>query len=84
MLKNYLKITLRNIKKHKGFSFINVIGLAIGMAICILMLLWVRDELSFDRFHENADQIYRVISEIHTADHISLNARTPNPLGPTL
>jgi len=84
MFKNYLKITLRNIKKHKGFSFINVIGLAIGMAICILMLLWVRDELSFDRFHKNVDKIYRVISEIHTADHISLNARTPNPLGPTL
>ncbi|HEX9974328.1 MAG TPA: ABC transporter permease [bacterium] len=84
MFKNYLKIALRNIKKHKGFSFINVTGLAIGMAICILMLLWVRDELSFDRFHENGDQIYRVVSEIHTADHISRNARTPNPLGLTL
>jgi putative ABC transport system permease protein len=84
MFKNYLKIALRNIKKHKGFSFISVTGLAIGMAICILMLLWVRDELSYDRFHENADQIYRVISEIHTVDHISLNARTPNPLGLTL
>jgi ABC-type antimicrobial peptide transport system permease subunit len=60
MLKNYLKITLRNINKYKGYSSINILGLAVGMACCILIILWVRDELSFDRFHENADVIYRV------------------------
>ncbi len=55
MFKNYLKIALRNVKKHKGYSFINIAGLAIGIACCILILLWVRDELSFDNFHEKAE-----------------------------
>ncbi len=60
MLKNYLKIAYRNIKRHKGYSFINVSGLAIGMACCILILLFVFDELSYDKFHENHDRIFRV------------------------
>ena len=60
MLRNYLKIALRNIKKHKGYSFINITGLAVGMACCTLILLYVRDELRYDRFHENADRIYRL------------------------
>ncbi len=60
MFKNYLKIAYRNIKKHKGYSLINVAGLAIGMACCILILLFVFDELSYDKFHENHDRIYRV------------------------
>jgi hypothetical protein len=60
MLINYLKITFRNMKRHKGYSFINIAGLAIGMAICILILLWIQDELNYDRFHENADNICRV------------------------
>ncbi len=60
MVKNYLKIAYRNIKRHKGYSFINVSGLAIGMACCILILLFVFDELSYDKFHENHDRIYRV------------------------
>jgi len=60
MLRNYFKITVRTIKKSKVYSFINIAGLAVGMACCILILLWVRNELSFDRFHANADMIYRV------------------------
>lgn len=60
MFKNYFKVTLRNIKKHKGFSFINIIGLSIGIASCVLLFLWVRDELSYDRFFKNADQLCRV------------------------
>jgi ABC-type antimicrobial peptide transport system permease subunit len=59
MLKNYLKIAIRVIKKHKGYSFINIAGLAVGIACCVLILLWVQDELSFDRFHKNHKQIYR-------------------------
>ncbi len=58
MFNNYLKITLRNLKKNKIYSFINISGLAIGIACCILILLWVQDELSYDRFHENADNLY--------------------------
>jgi putative ABC transport system permease protein len=63
MLKNYFIITLRNIKRNRGFSFINITGLAIGMAACLLILLWVRDELSFNRFHKNGENIYLVLSE---------------------
>lgn len=55
---NHIKIVLRKIKRQKGFSFINVTGLSIGMACCILMVLYIRSELSFDTFHENADRIY--------------------------
>jgi putative ABC transport system permease protein len=55
---NYFKIAIRNILRHKVYSFINIMGLAVGMACCILILLWVQDEMSYDRFHENADDIY--------------------------
>jgi putative ABC transport system permease protein len=84
MFKNYLKIALRNIKKHKGYSFINISGLAIGMACCILILLWVQDELSFDRFHENAEYIYRVVYEDHDSEKITHRWRNAPPLAPTL
>ena len=60
MFKNYLKIAFRNIVRHKAYSFINIAGLAIGMASSILILLWVQHELSYDRWHEHAGQIYRV------------------------
>jgi len=84
MLKNYLKIALRNIRRHKGYSFINIAGLAIGMACCILILLWVQDELSYDRFHENAGDIYRVLQDIKFADHDTTWAINQGPLGPSL
>ncbi len=60
MFRNYFKIAVRNLLKHKGYSFINISGLAIGMACCILIMLWVHDELSYDKFHEKADKIYRL------------------------
>lgn len=63
MFGNYLKTALRNIKKYKGFSSINIIGLAVGIASCLLIFLWVQDELSYDRFHENADDIYTVVMD---------------------
>ena len=63
MLKNYLKTALRNLGKHKAFSFINLSGLMIGIACCILILLYVRDELSYDRYHEHAGRIWRVTRE---------------------
>jgi len=84
MIKNYIKIALRNLKRQKGYSLINIAGLAIGMACCILILLWVQDELSFDRFHENSDNIYRVIQDINFADHSTTWAITQGPLGPSL
>ena len=65
MFKNYLRIALRNIKRHKGHSLINITGLAIGMACCLLIAIWVQDELSYDKFHENAEHIYRVNMNDH-------------------
>jgi putative ABC transport system permease protein len=60
MLKNYLKIAFRNLLRNKGFSTINIAGLAIGMAAAILILLWIQNEVSYDDFHENKDKIYEV------------------------
>ena len=57
MLKNYLKIALRNLLRHKAYSFINIAGLAVGVTCCLLILLFVQDELSYDRYHENAKRI---------------------------
>ena len=85
MLFNYLKITFRNIKRHKAFSLINIAGLGIGLAISIFILLWVRDELSYDRFHENSETIYRVYEQWVTSQGaINPAASTPYPLGPAL
>lgn len=60
MFKNYLITTIRNLFKYRGFSFINIIGMGFGLACCLMILLFIQDELSYDRFHEKADRIYRV------------------------
>lgn len=62
MIKNYLKIAFRNIIRHKAFAAINIAGLAIGMACSIFILLWVQNELSYDRFNKNANEIYRIVA----------------------
>jgi len=63
MFKNYFKLAIRNILRHKAYSFINIVGLAIGMTCSILILLWVQNELSYDRFHANANQLYRITAQ---------------------
>jgi putative ABC transport system permease protein len=60
MFKNFFRITIRNISRHKGFTFINVTGLAVGLAASLLILLWIQDEFSFEKFNQNAEKIYRV------------------------
>ncbi|MGD8778590.1 MAG: ABC transporter permease [Ignavibacteria bacterium] len=60
MFTKYLKLTFRNMAKHKGYSFINISGFAVGLACFILISMWVADELSYDKFHKNIDRIYRV------------------------
>jgi putative ABC transport system permease protein len=85
MFRNHLKFTLRNLRRHKAFSWINIAGLGIGLAISLFILLWVRDELSYDRFHENADTIYRIYEQwVPIQGAVLLNAMTPYPLGPAL
>ncbi len=84
MIKNYLKITFRNIIKQKGYSFINIFGLAIGMAVSILILLWVQDELSFDRFHKNIENIHLVgLRQDYGTGQIKV-PMTPAALAPAL
>ena len=83
MFKNYLKIAFRNIQGHKGYAFINIAGLAIGLAVCALIMLWVLDELSYDRFHERADRIYRLLLDADIGGHIRTSATMP-PAGPTM
>ncbi len=84
MFKNYLKVALRNIIRHKGYAFLNIFGLALGMACCILIGLWVLDELNYDRFHENASSICRVESNQNFSGRILHIYWTPHPLGPAL
>jgi len=84
LLWNYAKIALRKFKRQKGYSIINVSGLAVGLACCALMMLWVHHEKSYDRFHVNGDSIYRVIKETSPGGKTMLDARTPFPLGPTI
>lgn len=81
MFKNYLKVAFRNFSRNKGYTFINVFGLAAGITCFVLILLYVQDELSYDRYHENADQIYRVVEVIEDAEESSSQ---PFPTGPTL
>jgi putative ABC transport system permease protein len=84
MLKNYFKIATRNLWKNKGFSAINIIGLAVGLAICLIILMFVQDELSFDRYNKNASLIYRIDPEIQFGGSHFVGAVCPAPMGPTL
>ncbi|MGH7600131.1 MAG: ABC transporter permease, partial [bacterium] len=69
MLKNYLQIALRHLWRHKGYTTLNVAGLAIGMMCCVLILLYVRQETRYDRFHENAERIVRLVSDDEIGDN---------------
>jgi ABC-type antimicrobial peptide transport system permease subunit len=84
MLNNYYKVAVRNILRQKVYSFINIVGLAVGMACCIINFLVVQDTLSQDRFHENADNIYRIIQEVKHTNFFEKWAVTAGPLGPSL
>ncbi len=66
MLKYYIKIAFRNFIKYKSYFLISVAGLAIGLAVCIMLLLYVQNEFSYDRYNENSDNIYRLIQDDHT------------------
>lgn len=84
MLKNYFKIALRRLLRHKGYTFINVAGLAIGIAVCLLIGLFLQHELSYDRHHAHADRIFRVVYQAEPNDHSTESALTPELLAPAL
>ena len=83
MLKNYLKIAVRNLKNNSLNTSINILGLSIAFGFCVLVLSFIRDEYTYDRFHENADSIYEMISKIKIRDDF-MNTGTQSALGPTL
>ncbi len=84
MLRNYLKIAWRNLRKQRGLSFINIFGLAVGLACCVLITLYVLDELSYDRYNAKADRIFRVHTDVKFGGNDMQMAVSPDPIGPTL
>jgi putative ABC transport system permease protein len=84
MLKNYLKVALRNLWKSRGFSAINIIGLATGLGVCLLIVLYVVDERSYDRYNEKADRIYRLDADLFFNNTLFSAAVSPRPMGPAL
>jgi putative ABC transport system permease protein len=83
MFLNYLKIALRNLKKNKGYSFINIFGLAVGIACCIIILLFIQNELSYDKYNKNFDRIYRVRLSARISNSELNTATSCAPCGPT-
>ena len=84
MLKNHLKVALRNILKHKFYSVINISGLAVGIATCLLILLFVQNELNYDKFHENSDRIYRIVTDFEMGGKPYKRAAVSPPVGFTM
>ncbi len=76
MIKNYILLAFRSIWNNKIYTAINIIGFAVGISACLFILLWIRDEKSFDRFHANSERIYRVLA----GEDSRVQPRTPHPL----
>ncbi len=82
MIRNFFNITLRNISKNKGFTFINITGMAVGLAASLLILLWVQDELSFEKYNKYAQNIFRVEEDqFYSGERYHVTV-TPYPSGP--
>src|SRR6185436_742009 len=84
MIRNYFTIALRNLRKNKLHSFINLAGLSIGLACCLLIFIYVQRELSYDRFHEKSKQIYRLTAILHLPKEDRPRAVTSPPMGPAI
>ena len=80
MFKNYLRVALRNLLRYKEYTAINIFGLAVGIACCLLIMLFVRSELSYDRFHSQSGRIFRVWQKEKEDGHEFLNVVTPLPM----
>ena len=84
MFKNYFKTAFRNLGRNKSYALINMLGLAIGIAACLLIFLVVRFETSFDNFHTNKNSIYRIGTVFHNQDGISYSDGIAFPVAPAL
>ena len=80
MIKNYLLIGFRNLRKHFSYSIINIFGLGLGLATCLLLVTWIRHELSFDKFHDDSDRIYRSSLEMSFGGQANVLQQSPNKL----
>ncbi len=83
MFLNYMKVAVRNLKNNKWYSFINIFGLAVGIACCILILLYIQNELSYDHYNKNINQIYRVRLSAKIGNNELNLATSCAPCGPT-
>jgi putative ABC transport system permease protein len=79
MIKNYLRVALRNLWRHRGFSFLNIVGLSVGMAAFFLIFLYVSFELSYDSFHSKADRLYRIVADVKTPTEVLHYNAPPAP-----
>ena len=84
MIRNYLTVALRNLLRQPVYSLINIVGLAIGMAACMLIVLYIQDELSYDRYHPDADRIYRIVDDIESGGQTIRTAGSPLSWAPAL
>lgn len=84
MFKNHITVAIRTLLRHKVYSFVNISGLAVGIACCMLIMLFVQDELSYDKFHKNADQIYRVLWDARYGDNEWTTPYVSVPISETL
>ncbi|UCC80448.1 MAG: ABC transporter permease [Candidatus Zixiibacteriota bacterium] len=84
MFRNFLKVTFRNFRKYKLYTFINIIGLSVALAFCILLFKYIQIESSYDSFHENGENIYRFVTSTRQGDEIDHSSLSPIQLGPTV
>jgi putative ABC transport system permease protein len=84
MLKNYFITSVRSLMRNKGFSLINIIGLAVGLATFSLISFYVYNELSFDRYHKNANRIFRIVENLRTENELLLQSTSSPPMGPRM
>jgi len=84
MLRNLFRVAIRNFKKDKGYTLLNILGLTMGISFSLLLIFYVLDELSYDRYHKNADRIYRIVSYVNEPENHMKWAGTQVPLGPEL
>src|ERR1700750_2758359 len=84
MVRNYLKTAMRNLRRNKVYAIINVLGMAVGIAACLLIFLVIQFETSFDKFHPNKEHIHLVATEFHGQDGVSYSKGISFPVAPAL
>ena len=84
MFKNYFKIALRNLARNRGYSAINILGLALGVACCLLLALYIQDEVSYDKHHKRAEDIYRIVTHFKSEMVVDKAGTASPPIAMTM